>query len=118
MATPTKRTPVHIGNQTYNLRYSHLSFVLLEEASGKTIQEHQQAVSRGSSAGITWMLWAGIVHDNRDITFAQVAEQMDLNKYSDYGEAIAEAMQMALEGPVKKTAKASAAAEGNDSSDN
>lgn len=96
MATPTKTVKVHIGNRTYNLRYSNLSFVLLEQESGKTLQEHQQATQRGSALSISWLLWAGVVHADESIPFRTIAESMEFQKYGEYAEAIGKALSIAI----------------------
>lgn len=96
MVTPTKRVKIHLGKETFHLRYGHMAFVELEEASGKTIQEHQTAMTRGSAVSITWLVWAGIVHDRADLKFRDIASLMDFKSYVQYAEAIGEALKIAL----------------------
>jgi hypothetical protein len=99
--SPTKKTPIHLGNQTFHLRYEHLSFVELEEKSGKNIQEHQLAMRTGSAVSLTWLIWAGLVHSDVQPGFREIAAMMKLAEYTRYAEAVAAALTIAM-GPVEE----------------
>jgi len=97
--SPTKKTPIHLGNETYHLRYEHLAFVELEEKSGKNVQEHQVAMQKGSAVSLTWLVWAGLTHLDEVPSFRQIAAQMKMVDYCKYAQAVAAALTIAVGPP-------------------
>jgi hypothetical protein len=87
-------------------RPRHLRFTLgalrrIEEASGIGI-EQQEALAEWSRTleGVTTMLWAGLCHEDPDLTLEQVYEIVDIENFSQIRAAIDQAVGVAMPAPA------------------
>ena len=78
------------------LRYDHAALERLEEESGKTIDEHARRTAQGSALSLSWMLWAGLIHAEPELTRAQVSAMIDTRRYAEISEAIQKAQKVAF----------------------
>ncbi len=82
------------------LRYTLNSFALIEEKYG-SINEAMKVMEAGSIAAIRFALWAGLVHEDENLTEHYVGSQIDLADL----EAIAEKMNKAMMGDLPQDKK-------------
>jgi hypothetical protein len=93
-----RRAPVKIDigdGQERHLRYTLNSFALLEEKYG-TMDKAMEALESGSIIAIRYILWAGLIHEDENLTEHYVGSQIDLANL----EAIAEKMNEAMMGDL------------------
>ena len=77
------------------LRYTLNSFALIEEKYG-TIDKAMEIMEAGSIAAIRFALWAGLVHEDENLTEHYVGNQIELSDL----EALAEKMNKAMMGDL------------------
>ncbi len=77
------------------LKYTLNSFALLEEKYG-TMDKAMEALESGSIIAIRYILWAGLIHEDENLTEHYVGSQIDLANL----EAIAEKMNKAMMGDL------------------
>ena len=73
------------------LRYTLNSFALIEEKYG-TIDKAMEALSSGSIVTIRFVLWAGLIHEDENLTEHYVGSQIDLSDLEDLAEKMNKAM--------------------------
>jgi hypothetical protein len=89
-----KREPIviDIGDGVERtLRYTLNSFALIEEKYG-TIDKAMEALNSGSIAAIRFVLWAGLVHEDENLSEHYVGNQIDLSDLEDLAEKMNKAM--------------------------
>ena len=73
------------------LRYTLNSFALIEEKYG-TIDKVMEALKSGSIAAIRFVLWAGLIHEDENLSEHYVGSQIDLSDLEDLAEKMNKAM--------------------------
>jgi len=73
------------------LRYTLNAFALIEEKYG-TIDKAMEVLEAGSIAAIRFALWAGLVHEDENLTEHYVGNQIDLSDLEVLAEKMNEAM--------------------------
>lgn len=73
------------------LRYTLNSFALIEEKYG-TIDKAMEALKSGSIAAVRFALWAGLVHEDENLSEHYVGNQIDLSDLEDLAEKMNKAM--------------------------
>ncbi len=73
------------------LRYTLNSFALIEEKYG-TIDKAMEALNSGSVAAIRFVLWAGLIHEDENLSEHYVGNQIDLSDLEDLAEKMNKAM--------------------------
>lgn len=73
------------------LRYTLNSFALIEEKYG-TIDKAMEALKSGSIAAVRFALWAGLIHEDENLTEHYVGNQIDLSNLEDLAEKMNKAM--------------------------
>lgn len=98
---PTKRFPIRIGDGTKDrfLRFTNDSLVRLEEETGTTPAFLLQRLSSGSALSVTRLIWAGLLHAEPALEFAQVRKMIDLTRFEEYSRAILSAYAVAVGKP-------------------
>jgi hypothetical protein len=89
-----RREPVivDIGDDVERtLRYTLNSFALIEEKYG-TIDKAMEALNSGSVAAIRFVLWAGLIHEDENLSEHYVGSQIDLSDLEDLAEKMNKAM--------------------------
>ncbi len=89
-----KREPIviDIGDGVERtLRYTLNSFALIEEKYG-TIDKAMEVLNSGSIAAIRFVLWAGLVHEDENLSEHYVGNQIDLSDLEDLAEKMNKAM--------------------------
>ena len=83
---------VDIGDgQERHLRYTLNAFALLEEKYG-TMDKAMEALESGSIIAIRYILWAGLVHEDENLTEHYVGNQIELSDLEVLAEKMNEAM--------------------------
>lgn len=88
-------------------RPRHLRFTLgalrrIEEASGIGIEQQAELAEWSRTlVGVTTMLWAGLVHEDPDLTLEQVYEIVDIQNFTQVRAAIDLAVGVAMPPPVE-----------------
>jgi hypothetical protein len=83
---------VDIGDgQERHLRYTLNAFALLEEKYG-TMDKAMEALESGSIIAIRYILWAGLVHEDENLTEHYVGSHIDLSDLEVLAEKMNEAM--------------------------
>jgi len=77
------------------LRYTLNSFALIEEKYG-TIDKAMEILESGSIAAVRFVLWAGLVHEDENLSEHYVGDQIDLSDL----EGLAEKMNKAMMGDL------------------
>jgi len=89
-----KREPVviDIGDGVERkLRYTLNSFALIEEKYG-TIDKAMEVLEAGSIAAVRFALWAGLVHEDENLTEHYVGSQIELADLEELAEKMNKAM--------------------------
>jgi len=73
------------------LRYTLNSFALIEEKYG-TIDKAMEILKSGSIAAVRFALWAGLVHEDENLSEHYVGNQIDLSDLEDLAEKMNKAM--------------------------
>jgi hypothetical protein len=73
------------------LRYTLNSFALIEEKYG-TIDKAMEALQSGSVAAVRFALWAGLIHEDENLSEHYVGNQIDLSDLEDLAEKMNKAM--------------------------
>jgi len=73
------------------LRYTLNSFALIEEKYG-TIDKAMEILKSGSIAAIRFVLWAGLIHEDENLSEHYVGSQIDLSDLEDIAEKMNKAM--------------------------
>src|SRR5690606_23406164 len=73
------------------LRYTLNSFALIEEKYG-TIDKAMEALKSGSIAAIRFVLWAGLIHEDENLSEHYVSSQIDLSDLEDLADKVNTAM--------------------------
>ena len=73
------------------LRYTLNSFALIEEKYG-TIDKAMEALKSGSITAIRFILWAGLIHEDENLSEYYVGSQIDLADLEDLAEKMNKAM--------------------------
>jgi len=99
--TVSKKVAIKIGDKSKarHLRFDHASLEKLELASGNTLDWHGQRLQAGSAIAMSWIVWAGLIHAEPDLTREEVSGMLALPDYMQYAEAIAEAQRVAFGKP-------------------
>jgi hypothetical protein len=96
-----KKTPIQIGNETKNLFYDLNAFAELEEIYG-SVEKAMDALTKGSVKAIINILWAGLIHENENLTQKEVGKMFDLSSMNEIGELINKAITNAVPGSEDK----------------
>ena len=89
-----KREPIviDIGDGVERkLRYTLNSFALIEEKYG-TIDKAMEILKSGSIAAVRFALWAGLIHEDENLSEHYVGSQIDLSDLEDLAEKMNKAM--------------------------
>lgn len=73
------------------LRYTLNSFALIEEKYG-TVDKAMEVLKSGSVTAIRFVLWAGLVHEDENLSEHYVGSQIDLSDLEDLAEKMNKAM--------------------------
>ena len=73
------------------LRYTLNSFALIEEKYG-TMDKAMEALESGSIIAIRYILWAGLIHEDENLSEHYVGSQIDLSDLEDLAEKMNKAM--------------------------
>ena len=73
------------------LRYTLNSFALIEEKYG-TIDKAMEILKSGSIAAVRFALWAGLIHEDENLSEHYVGSQIDLSDLEDLAEKMNKAM--------------------------
>jgi hypothetical protein len=88
------RKPVYIdigdGKQR-QLKYTLNSFALMEDKYG-TIDDAMSAMEKGSVKAVRFALWAGLVHQDAELTEEYVGSMIDLSELETIATKMNEAM--------------------------
>lgn len=91
----TPKTTIDLGGRVYELKFTLSSMAELEEEYG-SIDEALKVMEHRSIKAIRFFLWAGIMHEDENITPKQVGDMIPFNKLQECAEALGRAMQGAM----------------------
>lgn len=87
-----KSVQIDIGDGVdRTLRYTLNAFALLEEKYG-SIDDAMEAMESGSIMAIRYALWAGLVHEDAELTEMYVGNQLDIEDLEELAEKMNKAM--------------------------
>lgn len=98
-----KKTPITIGDKTYNLHYDMNAFAELEEIYG-SVKAAMDKLAAGKISVVRDVLWVGLIHENEELTRKEVGKLFDLSEIEELSEIINEAVVKAVP-EVKEEAK-------------
>lgn len=90
-----KKTPLILGDKTYHLHYDLNAFAELEEIYGN-VETAMNKLLEGSVKAILNVLWAGLIHENENLTQKDVGKMFDLSQIQQIGELINTAINEAV----------------------
>lgn len=101
---PKQSIPIELGGKTRHLRFTFNSLVAIEEALGRPISEIGNIMSGSVSVkDIRALIWAGLIHEDKELTQEQVGEWLDMSAMVTISGKLAEAFEAAF--PDEKDAK-------------
>jgi hypothetical protein len=78
------------------LRYTNRSLVRLEEEVGLTVQQAGHRVEIGSLRALSALVWAGLLHEDPDLSREDALDLIDLQRMEEIGEAVKRALEAAF----------------------
>lgn len=90
----TKLIPVMLDRERH-LKFDLNAFAELEDLYGD-INTAFEAMQKGSIKAIRAMLWAGLVHEDKDLTLEKVGEMVHLGNVNEVMNAITQAISEAM----------------------
>lgn len=90
-----KGVPVQLDKKR-TFRFDWRALVKLEQETGLTSTEVYQRIADGSLATINAAIWAGLIHEDPELTTEDVLGMVDTRKISDVAEALSRALQDAM----------------------
>ena len=84
-----------------SLRYNLNALALIEERYGD-IQKAVVEAQNGKVTIVRTLLWAGLVHEDKDLTEEQVGEMVDISDLERVATAISQAFSAAMPKPDSK----------------
>ncbi|AEG14697.1 hypothetical protein Desku_1110 [Desulfofundulus kuznetsovii DSM 6115] len=90
-----KKIPVVIGERQYHLFFSLNSFALLEDYY-QTVEECLNALAKGSIKALRAVLYAGLAHEDPELTPEKVGELLTLADLPSLGEQLTQALISAM----------------------
>lgn len=89
-----KLIPIQLDKERH-LKFDLNAFAELEELYGD-INTAFEAMQRGSIKAIRAMLWAGLVHEDKNLTLEQVGSMIDMSNINEVVSAISKAISEAM----------------------
>jgi hypothetical protein len=77
-----KKTPIVIGDKTYNLFYDLNAFAELEEIYG-SVEKMFSNLADGSIKAILTVFWVGLLHENEAITKKEVGKLFHVSEIKE-----------------------------------
>jgi len=103
MPNPKKSVKIHLGGRFHSLRYDFNALVALEDTLGIPISRWTDIISEQMGVRtIRTLVWAGLLHENEDITLKDVGEMLDISKLDDVSSKVLEAVDLAFAPQEKK----------------
>ena len=94
---PKQSIPIELGGKTKHLRYTFNALVALEEKLGCSLSDIGTLLTGSVSVTkLRTLIWAGLIHDDKELTEEQVGEWLDLTSISEIAEKFAEALEAAF----------------------
>lgn len=90
-----KAIPVVLGEKQYRLRYDLNAFAVLEDYY-PTVEECLNALAKGSIKALRAVLFAGLVHEDPELTPEKVGELITLADLPSLGEQLTQALISAM----------------------
>lgn len=93
----TQSIPIELGGKTRHIRFTFNALVALEEELGIPISEIGEIMSGSVSlTNLRRLVWAGLIHEDKDLTQEQVGEFLGLVDIGDLAEKLAKAFEAAF----------------------
>jgi hypothetical protein len=83
---------VELGGKVRNLRYTMNALAEIEDQLGVPLAEMENV--KMTMKNIRVILWAGLIHEDKELTQEDVGELVDLNNIQTVQEKVAEAFAM------------------------
>lgn len=99
-----KKTTFEIASKEYSLFYDMNAFAELEEIYG-SLEKAMDFLGKGSVKAIINILWAGLIHENENLTKKEVGKLFDLSEMVKIAEVINKAIIKAVPEQNKKEKK-------------
>jgi len=96
MSGPDGGVKVTLGGETRTLRYDNRALWELEEATGLTIGELGEQLQRGSFQAVSYLVWAGLLHEAGGLSVHDVVDVIDFGDLQDVAEKASDALAKAL----------------------
>ena len=91
--TPTVKVTL---DKERSLKFGYGAYIALEEATGKTIGELLHPRNLTSATGVRDFIWAGLLHEDPDLTREQVADMLSFDRLVELQTKIAEAIKNSM----------------------
>jgi len=96
MSGPDGGVKVTLGGDDRTLRYDNRALWELEEATGLTVGELGERLQRGSFQAVSYLVWAGLLHENGDLSVHDVVDMIDFGHLRGVAEKASESLAKAL----------------------
>lgn len=90
-----KKIKIEVGNKIRFLSYDMNAFAELEEMYG-SVENAMSALRSGSIKSAISVLWAGLIHEDEELTPKDVGKMFDLKQIKELGELIGKAIKQAV----------------------
>lgn len=90
-----KAIPVVLGEKQYHLKYDLNAFAILEDYY-PTVEECLNALAKGSIKALRAVLYAGLAHEDPELTPEKVGELLTLADLPALGEQLTQALVSAM----------------------
>lgn len=106
MPNPKKAVQIHLGGKFHYLRYDFNALVALEEALGVPISRWQDIINEQMGVRtIRTLVWAGLIHEDSNITPKDVGAMLDVSKFNDTISKVLEAFTLAFSSDQRQEKK-------------
>lgn len=105
-----KTVPIMLDKERH-LKFDLNAFAELEEAYGN-IEEALKAMEKGSIKALRAVLWAGLIHEDENLTQKDVGALIGLTDLEDLAKSLSTAMQSHLPQPKENDSTPKAEVEG------
>jgi hypothetical protein len=91
-----KRPPIYITlDKERQLKYTLNSFALMEDRYN-SVDDALKAMEGGSVKAVRFMLWVGLIHEDKTLTEEQVGDMIELSDIEDIAQKMNEVMTVDL----------------------
>jgi hypothetical protein len=90
-----KNIPILVDGKEHQLRFTLNAFAELEDAYG-SVDAAMKTLQSGSMKAVRKLLWAGLLHEDENLTEKQVGNMLDTSNLQEFTQALTNALGVAM----------------------